>query len=155
MTTKQLIRSVLKDTDKFIIGNYNGQKWYCPDGYIATIDDIYSQYKPKKSQLDTIDLFRGDVLKQPKMDTIINREGTNYIEVQHIGDVQKETSLYLFSGSHKTLVNSRYYEFMKQLYPTAKFQIDTNFYYSPIKVTVKDYINNCDKLVALIMPLKD
>ena len=158
MTTKQAIRSILKDTDRFIIGDYNGQKWYCPDGHIATIDDIYSQYKPKKSQSFDIDAFRRTEARQPLMDTIIERDG-QYVEVEQLNknlNSDDGSSFYLQAGNTKVLVNKQYYELMQALYPTGVFHIDTAYSYSPIRVVVRDYTKgDLYKIVALIMPLKD
>lgn len=151
MTTKQAIRKVLTNTDRFIIGDYNGQKWYCPDAFIATIDNIYEQYKPKKSQ--DVDAFT-DASKQPKMNAIFNRTSDGSYQVATtLDNADVDTQTYLVAGNSETLVNRQYLEFMQALYPTAHFEIDTVYKYSPVKVVVRDHVNGGNKLVALIMPL--
>lgn len=141
MTTKQAIRKLLSNTDRFIIGDYNGQKWQCPDAYIAVKTDIYGQYKPKKSQ--DVNAF-ADASKQPKMDTIFNRSGE--YAVAHVSNTD-DTTVTLTAGDTNVLVNKQYYEFMQVLYPDTVLMVDTGFKYSPVRV-----IEN-NEPVALIMPL--
>jgi hypothetical protein len=155
MTTKQSIRKVLTNTNKFIIGDYHGQKWYCPDGYIATSDNIYDQYKPKKSQLNNFQEFI-HVNNQPKMETIINNQNSKYIPVEQLNKSYTEGTLYLQAGDHKVLVNKVYYELMETLYPTGIFYIDSYYSYSAVRIVVKNYTaGDLYKIVGLIMPLKD
>jgi hypothetical protein len=153
MTTKQAIRSVLKNTDRFIIGDYNGQKWYCPDAYIATIDNIYANYKPRKSQ----DMGGFEhISNQPVMNTILERDG-QYTLVQSIVPGVEQTLL--VTDKMTVTVNTQYLQLMQTLYPTARFEIDTLYKYSPVHVVVKNYtVTNSTgghllEVVALIMPL--
>jgi len=151
MTTKQAIRTVLKDTKKFVIGDYNGQKWYCPDGYIATTDDIYSQYKPKKSQLDNFKQFE-HVNNQPKLEGIFDRINQgDYVPVTNTTNIINTCYTELSGGIDgvEEKVNTTYLKFMQVLYPEAHFEIDSTYKYSPVKVVE----NN--QTVALIMPVRD
>lgn len=148
MTTKQAIRKVLSNTDRFIVGDMDGQKWYCPDGYIATTTDIYSEYKPKKSQQFNYDV-RLETARQAKMNGIFDKLADSYYNP--ITNSVKITDSYYTTLSNLSMsvdVNSDYYEFMQVLYPNARFELDSKYWYSPVKV-----IEN-NKLVALIMPLK-
>ena len=151
MTTKQAIRSVLKDTNKFIVGDYNGQKWYCPDGSFATVDNIYAMYKPKKSQ--DIFAFKPDN-KQPRMSGIFDQVAKGHYVPSTTLEVPETTYTELLNGVTTVRVNTDYLQLMQALYPTAKFYIDTAFSYSPVKVIVRDYTKeDLYKLVAMIMPL--
>ena len=154
MTTKQAIRKVLTSTSQFIIGDYNGQKWYCPDGFIATVDDIYAQYKPKKSQAFDVDAFRRNEARQPKMATIIERSG-DYKPVQSTVDMPELGQTMLVNEQMSVQVNTQYLQLMQALYPTGKIYIDTAYKYSPVRIVVRNYTaGDLHKIVALIMPLK-
>lgn len=150
MTTKQAIKTALRDTNKFIIGDYNGQKWYCPQGSFATIDNIYAQYKPLKKQLDLVHAF-DHVDKQPKMESIIDNPNSIYELVE--STVPSPDNTILVNKSTTALVNTDYFQLMQVLYPSATYWLDKHYSYGPIKVMVKDYINGGNKLVAMIMPL--
>ena len=149
MTTKQLTRKVLNRTNRFIIGDLNGQKWYCPDGYFATDKNIYADYKPLKSNQDRINNFR-DVNTQPKMQAIFDKvnEG-NYVQVEQLNKHDCESFIYLQAGNHKVTIQKDYYLLLEALYPEAHFEINTSYKYMPVKVVEKN------KTVGLIMPLKD
>jgi hypothetical protein len=143
------IRKVLSTTDKFIIGDYNGQKWYCPDAACATVDNIYAMYKPKKAQ--DVTAF-ADAGKQPKMNTIIERDG-QYELVK--STVAMGDNTMLVNEKTTVLVNTQYLELMQALYPTGKLWVDTTYSYSPVRIVVRDYVNSDQRytIVGLIMPL--
>lgn len=151
MTTRQLTRRVLSNTNRFIIGDYNGQKWYCPDGNIATIDNIYEQYTPKKSQVDNFKQFE-HVNNQPKMNRIIEQEGVVYSDVEVATRNDNIMVLYAFNKQDiKISVNAEYYNFLTALYPNATIQIVTEGKYKLYTYPVRLVQDN--KIVALIMPL--
>lgn len=155
MTTRQLTRRVLSNTNRFIIGDYNGEKWYCPDGKIATIDNIYEQYVPKKSQVDNFKQFE-HVNNQPKMNGIFEQPDVTYSDVISTSELENDFNMplvtrELYAKDVCTKVNNDYYNFLTALYPNATVRIVTEGKYKLYTYPVRLVQDN--KIVALIMPL--
>jgi len=133
---KTIRNNALRDVGRLITGEYNGQDWYCPDGYFATTEPIYDGYKVKKSQ--TIPE------QKPKMNTIFERiKDCKYHKTTNQPD---NGNTLLLNSVNTELIDSRYFELMQTLgadnYEVSDRHLD------PVKV----YKNN--KLIGLIMPLR-
>ena len=133
---KTIRNKALRDVSRLITGEYNGQEWYCPDGYFATTEPIYKDYKLKKSQEIPSQKPRLDII----FDRIINQK---YTSVKSIV-VADNTALV---NEHNTeLVNSVYLELMQAL-GADNYEISDR-HLDPVKV----YKNN--QLIGLVMPLR-
>lgn len=135
---KTIRNNALRDVSRLITGEYNGQDWYCPDGYFATTEPIYDGYKVKKSQ--TIPE------QKPKMNTIFERLSTQYKTATDFQKAPPEiNTVQLSYGNIGVLVNTAFFELFENL-GADKFDIADKL--DPVKV----YKNN--KLIGLIMPLR-
>ena len=135
---KTIRNKALREVGRLITGEYNGQDWYCPDGYIATTEPIYKDYKLKKDQYYPKD--------KPQMSVIFERLSTQYKTATDFQKAPPEiNTVQLSYGNIGVLVNTAFFELFENL-GADKFDIADKL--DPVKV----YKNN--KLIGLIMPLR-
>lgn len=133
---KTIRNNALREVSRLITGEYNGQEWYCPDGYIATTEPIYEGYKIKKNQ--TIPD------QKPKLDVIFERiKDRKYYKTTNQPD---NGNTLLLNSVNTELIDSRYFELMQTL-GADNYEISDR-HLDPVKV----YKNN--QLIGLVMPLR-
>jgi len=135
---KSIINKALRDLNRLITGEYNGQDWYCPGGYFATTEPIYKDYKLKKDQYY--------IEQKPKLDEIFERLSDQYSTATDFQTAPPElNTTQLVYGNTGVLVNTAYFELFEDL-GADRFDIADKL--DPVKV----YKSN--KLIGLIMPLR-
>lgn len=150
MAYKTERNKILKNTNRLIVADMNGENWACPDAYFATAYPIYDGYKVKKDQLEW------GTQAKPKLHEVL-KQFTNYIEPDKTERVKRdgrsvdggEVVRLSWSGDYSFDVNSEYYDFLMGLYPQAvvKICIDGGTV-APVE------LHNDGALVAVIMPVR-
>lgn len=135
---------ILRDINRLIIADMNGETWACPDAYFATAYPIYNGYKVKKDQTDWAGKDR------PKLHEVL-KQFVNYIEpdkVERVTSHGLERVRLAWADTVELEVNAQYYDFLMGLYPgaVAKVCID-GVKYAPVE------IHSDGALVGVIMPL--
>lgn len=137
---KTLRNKVLKNVNRLITAEFNGENWVAPDGYFATAYPIYEGYRVKKDQ--TIPEFKPDLNKV--LPTSKYKQAKK-VEKSTLGDYIDIS----INDDDIYTVNADYYTFLKGIYPDARVYVDTTGNkYSPVFLKIDDV------LVAVIMPIK-
>lgn len=144
---KTLRNKALKNIDRLITSELNGEDWACPDGHFAIAYQIYDGYRVKKDQ-------RVPDIK-PDLSKVLDYD-SKYIQADNIDflptgiDGTNRTDVYRFESTNGYWdINADYYNLVMNIYPGAKFYVDeTGYNFTPIEVKQDDV------LVAVIMPLK-
>jgi len=144
---KTLRNKALKNVDRLIIADMNGDKWCAPDGYFATAHDIYAGYRIKKSQ--HIPEMAPDLQKILPSTEYVKAKKVEFLPTAINGVSTGRYSYDIYRINDCIDINAVYYDLIMSIYPDAKIHVDKSDYrLAPVKLYQ-------DKtLVAVIMPLK-
>lgn len=143
---KTIRNNALRDSDRLIVADYNGQNWYT-DTYFATKYNVFDGYKQKKSQ--TLYTNGQNNTGKPKLDTIIeNNRVYKQAKVTEQPPVDNEVmTTVVFNSENSEKIQTIYYRLMQTL-GADRFEITTDTRLNPIKV----YKQN--ELIGVVMPLR-
>lgn len=153
---KQARNRVLRDVNKLIIAEYNGQRWSAPDGYFAVNVDIYDGYRVKKDQEQFYDNYKAyNIDKLPKLTGIVHNPDNGDYALAEFETVENETFTRITSTAtdRQYLVNTERLEFIKKLYPNAVPFVSINGQYKPYQTPVRMQIGN--EIIGVIMPVRE
>jgi hypothetical protein len=142
---KTLRNKVLKDANRLIVANMNGENWACPDGHFAVAHNIYEGYRVKKDQTDWTD-------KQKPLLHEVLKSNSDYALAEFV-EVSENDANHTFISSTASpeayMVNSDYWGLLKNIYPEALPFIATDGYkFAPVELQLNGV------LVAVLMPLR-
>lgn len=143
---KTIRNNALRDSNRLIVADYNGQDWYT-DTYFATKYNVFEGYRQKKSQ----ELYANGLNNtgKPKLDTIID---TNQVYKQATATEQPPVdnevmTTVVFNSENSEKIKTVYYKLMQTL-GADRFEITTDTRLNPVKV----YKQN--ELIGVVMPLR-
>lgn len=144
---KTIRNTALRDSNKLIVADYNGQDWYT-DTYFATKYNVFEGYKQKKSQTLYTNGQNNDG-KKPQLKTIIengNTYATATATEQPPKDNEVMTTL-LKTDNNSEKIQTIYFRLMQTL-GADRFEVARNVSLYPVRA----YKNN--QLIGVVMPLR-
>lgn len=139
---KTIRNKALKDANRLITADMNGEDWACPDGHFATAYPIYDGYKMKKSQRVPYVDYKPDL-------AAILPTG-EYTEAKYAGRDENDCAQIMNIATGQIYsVNGDFYNLLTNIYPRAVLKVITNGdKFAPIEM------HDNEILVAVVMPLK-
>lgn len=137
---KTLRNKALRNINRLITADLNGENWYSPDGHFAVAYPIYDGYKVKKNQ--------NIPENKPKLDNALS-PNIDYIKADNIEYKEDSNTYCITANGNYWDVNADYYNLIMNIYPEGVLYVDkTGYNFTPIEV------KHTDVLVGLLMPLK-